>query len=115
MFEGAKASFLVVVVVRPHGDSESFFLRLAALVSKYAKLGPPGAPSFLPTDPFDPLLFGRPRSRQLRFDFIQKDSSREKTVEGLGALLLTLNPNARGPMAEHHAGGRLVDLLTSWA
>jgi len=108
-------TFLVVVVVRPHGDSEGFFLRLAALVSKHAKLGPPGAPSFLPTDPFDPLFFGGPRSRQLRLDFIQKDSSREKTVEGLGALLLTLNPNARGPMVEQHAGGLLVDVLAACA
>lgn len=69
----------------------------------------------MPTDPFDPLFFGGPRSRQLRLDFIQKDSSREKTVEGLGALLLTLNPNARGPMVKHHTGGRLVDLLATCA
>ncbi len=103
------------MVVRPHGGAEGFFLRLVALISKQPKLGPPGAPSFLPTDPFDPLFFGGPHSCQLCLDFIQKDSSREETVEALGALLLTLNPNARGPMVEQHAGGLLVDVLTAWA
>jgi hypothetical protein len=106
-------SFLVFFT--PHGSSRGFFLRLVALVGEHAELGTPRALSFLPADLGDLFLFGGPCASKLRFDFVQQNSSSQKTIEGLGPLLLAFYPNARGPMVEQHTGGNLVDLLTARA
>src|SRR5207253_11480690 len=77
-----------IVVVRAHRGSEGFLFRLMALIREQLKLGAPGALSFLATDPRDLLLFRGTRSSYLRLDFVEQDSSSQKTIECLRALSL---------------------------
>ena len=100
-------------MVRAHDGSEGFLFRLVALIGEQLELGASRAFSFLAADPGDLLLFRGTGSSDFRLDFIQQNSSSQKTIESLRALSLTLHPNARGPMVEHNTSGNLVHVLTA--
>ena len=100
-------------MIKAYRASVGFLFRLVALVGEQFKLGAPRAFSFLAADLRNLLLCGGAGSCELRFDFIQQDSSSQKTIESLRALSLALHPNARGPMVEHNTGGNLVDFLAA--
>src|SRR5262249_43706323 len=105
----------LIVMIKTHGGSAGFLFRLVALIREQFQLGASRSLSFPAADPGN-LLLGRSSDPSLlRLDLIQQDSSRQKTIEGLRALSLALHTNARGPMVEHDAGGRLIDVLTSGA
>ena len=100
-------------MVRAHGGSERFLFRLVALIGEQLQLGASRALSFLAADPGDLLLFRGTSSLELRLDFIQQNSSSQKTIECLRALSLALHPNARGPMVQYNTSGNFVDVLTT--
>src|SRR5262245_24848747 len=103
----------LIVMVRTHGGSAGFLFRLVALIREQFKLGASRPLSFLTADPGNLLLGRGTDPSELRFDLIQQDSSRQKTIEGLRALSLALHTNTRGSMMEHDAGGGLIYLLTT--
>ena len=102
-----------IVVVRAYRGSEGFFFRLVVLIGKQFELSAAGALSFLAADPGNLLLSRGTGSLYFCLDFIQQDSSSQKTIESLRALSLALHPNAGGAMVEHNTGGDLVDFLTA--
>ena len=50
-----------------------------------------------------------------RFDLIQQEPARQKTVEPLRAFFLTLDPNPAGPMMQHYAARNFIDVLPARA
>ena len=82
-----------VVMIGPHRGSAVFLLCLVMLLIEHARFGAPGTLSLLAPDLGGPLFFRRLDTSKLGLDFIQQDSSGQETIEGLGALLLALDPD----------------------
>jgi hypothetical protein len=74
-----------------------------------------GAFAFLAADFFDLGALRGHKTIFRRFNFIQQQSAREETVESLLARFLTFHLHTSRTMAQHHAGGNLVDVLPAVA
>ena len=74
------------------------------LVAEHSQLSTPGTLPLLTPDLGDLLFFRRIGSFKLNLDFIQQDSSSQKTIERLRALFLALDPATGRSMVEQDAG-----------
>ena len=74
---------------------------------------PPGTASFLPSDLFNPRLFGVDKPRSHPFDPIHEKATGEKSVQRLRSFLLAFNGEAGRQMNQKDTGRGLVDFLPS--
>lgn len=101
------------MIFRPDRSATRFLFTEVALIRDKLELGAPGALSFLPPDPGDLLLFGGLNSFELCLDFIEQDTTGEKTIERLRALLLALDPDTARPVMENDARGYFINILAA--
>ena len=100
-----------MVIFRPDRSAARFLFTEVALIRDKLELGAPGALSFLPSNSGDLLLFGGLGSFELCLDFVEQDTTGEKTIERLRALLLALDPDTARPVMENDARGYFINIL----
>jgi len=71
------------------------------------------APAFLSAKFFEASALSISTAFLARFNFIEQEFAREKSVQALLARVLTLYLQSSRPMHQHHTCGGLVDVLTA--
>jgi hypothetical protein len=84
-------------------------------VGEHPLFRPPAATPFLPANLFDAGALGRYKAALQRFNFVEKQTPGDETIDALLACGLTFHLQAGGTMQQHHAGRGLVDVLTALA
>jgi hypothetical protein len=84
-------------------------------IGEHALFGPARTLAFLSADLLDAGAFGIDVTLLERFDLVEQKAPGEETIESLLARGLAFDLEAGGTMHQHHAGGRLVDVLAAVA
>ncbi|HYV35863.1 MAG TPA: hypothetical protein VE988_09185 [Gemmataceae bacterium] len=98
-----------------HADSapEPFLFTVARLVGEQALFRAARPFPFLAADFFNPSAFGIQASFLKGFDFVQQKAAGQETVEALLSRGLAFDLQAGRTVEQHHARGRLVDVLAA--
>jgi len=86
---------------------------MVGLVIQHALFGAATAFAFLAADFLNAGTLGIDIALLERFDLVEQQTASEKTVERLLAGVLAFDLNARRTMDQHHARGRLIDILAA--
>lgn len=84
-----------------------------ALVIEHAHFGPVRALALLSADLFDALGFSAGGTALMGVDFVEQEPARQKSIERLGAFLLTFDPDPCGAVVQHDTGRHFIDVLAA--
>ena len=104
---------ILPLLLRPHRPPGCLLVGVMGFVGEHPVFGTAGALAFLAANLLNAGALGRHEPPLQRFDFIEQQSAREKTVESLLAGGLTFDLQPGGTMEQHHAGGGLIDILSA--
>jgi len=100
---------------RQDAPAKLLFVGLMGFIGEHADLGAAGTSPFLATDFFYPGPFGGHITLLSRLNLVEHQPAGDEPVQPLLPGGLTFDLQTGRTMQQHHAGGRLVDILTAMA